>query len=116
MVGALELMSFVSSLDTVPAHEARRRPVGRDSLDQPAPGILGRQRDTLGLPGFDRQRIQPVRLPAVVEPVQHPEMVSVDVDAFRDIGEVVEGHDADVMALYFKSNDIALAAINEAKS
>src|SRR5258707_7540015 len=67
MVGALALMS-VSLLDTVPSHEARCRPVGRGSLQQPAAGVGGGEGDPLCLSGIDRQRIQPERLPAVVEP------------------------------------------------
>src|SRR5229473_4727879 len=64
-----------SSLDTVPAHEARRRPVGLHRLDQPAAGMLGSECDALGLSGLERQRVPPTRLPAVIEPVQKPEMM-----------------------------------------
>jgi hypothetical protein len=56
---AVVVLILVSSLDTVPAHEARRRPVGRRRLDQPAAGMLGGEGDALGLPGLERLRIQP---------------------------------------------------------
>ena len=39
---------FVSSLDTVPSHETRRRPVGRGRLHQPAAGIVRRRRRCAG--------------------------------------------------------------------
>ena len=39
--------------------------------------MFGREGDALGLAGFDRQRVQPERLPAVVEPVEQAEMVAV---------------------------------------
>src|ERR1700733_4240378 len=55
-------------LDTVPSHEPRRRPVGRNGLDQPAADGFSSKGYALGLPGLDRQRIEPERLPAVVEP------------------------------------------------
>ena len=58
----------------------RRRPVGRNRFDQPASGIFGGKGDPLGLSGIDRQRIQPERLPAVVQPVQQPEMMAVKVE------------------------------------
>jgi transposase-like protein len=38
---AVAALILVSSLDTVPPREARRRPVRRDGLDQPASGIFG---------------------------------------------------------------------------
>ena len=38
---AVAVLMLVSSLDTVPPHEAGRRPVRRDGLDQPASGIFG---------------------------------------------------------------------------
>src|SRR5450631_507358 len=89
MAGVAALM-VVSSLDTVPPQQARRRPVGCDGLDQPAPGGFGRKRDALGLAGLDRQRIEPERLPAVVEPVQQPEMMSMEVKDGRDVGAVAQ--------------------------
>src|SRR3979490_2947254 len=79
--------------DAVPAHEAGRRPVGRHRLHEPAPGIFGRERDALRLPGFYCQGIQPEWLPAVVEPVEQPEMMSVEVEDFRDIGAICQGQD-----------------------
>src|SRR5712672_838002 len=87
MVAVVALI-MVSSLDTVPPHEAGRRPVRCGGLDQPAPGMFGGEGDALGLTWFDRQRIQPERLPAVVEPVQQPEMMSMQVEHGRDLGAV----------------------------
>src|SRR3981081_2863207 len=77
--------------DAVPAHEAGRRPVGRHRLHQPAPGIFGGERDALRLPRFYRQRIQPEWLPPVVEPVQQPEMMPMEVEYFRGIGAICQG-------------------------
>src|SRR4030081_492323 len=77
--------------DAVPAHEAGRRPVGRHRLHQPAPGIFGGERDAQRLPGFYCQRIQPKWLPAVVESVQQPEMMSMEVEDFRGIGAICQG-------------------------
>src|SRR3954469_1363386 len=78
----------VSSFDAVPSHPARRGPVGRHGFDQPAAGIPGRKRDALGLPGIDRQRVEPERLPAVVEPVQQAKMVAVQMEDGGDFGAV----------------------------
>src|SRR5882724_4660387 len=76
---------IVPSLHTVPPHEAWRRPVRRHRLHQPASGMLGGESDALRLARLDCQRIQPERFPAVVEPVQQPEMMSMEVKDFRDI-------------------------------
>src|SRR5260370_8945110 len=89
----LGLLIFVSSLDTVPSHQSRRRPVGCHRLQQPAPGVLGGEGYALGLAGVDRQRIQPERLPAVVEPVQHPEMMTMEEEDFRCLGAIGQGND-----------------------
>src|SRR5476649_1861681 len=74
MAGVAALM-LVPSFHTVPPQQARRCPVGGGRLDQPAPGSLGQKGDALGLAGLDRQRVQPERFPAVVEPVQQSEMM-----------------------------------------
>jgi hypothetical protein len=68
---------LISSFHTVPSHQPRRGPIGGDGFDQPASGIFGGKGNALGLAGFDRQRIQPERLPAVIEPVEQPEMMAV---------------------------------------
>src|SRR5260370_24282565 len=81
----LALLIFVSSLDTVPSHQSRRRPVRRHRLHQPAPGRFGRECDPLRLSRFDYQRIQPEWLPPVVEPVQQPEMRTMAGENFRDL-------------------------------
>jgi len=52
--------------------------------------MLGGERDTLRLPGFDGQRIQPEWLPAVVEPVQQPEVMSMEVEDGRLIGAICQ--------------------------
>src|SRR3954453_13466817 len=84
------VLMLVSSFDTVPSHEPRPGPVGRHRLDQPAAGILGRERNALGLPRLDRQRVEPERLPAVVEPVQQAKMVAVQMEDGGDFGAVSE--------------------------
>src|SRR3954451_15015662 len=78
MAGVVVLI-LVSSFDTVPSHKARRRPVRCHGFDQPAAGIFGGKGDALARPRLDRQRVEPERLPAVVEPVQQPEMVAMQV-------------------------------------
>src|SRR5260370_32145193 len=66
-----------TSLDTVPPHEAGRRPVGRHRLDQPAAGMLRRECDALCLPRPHRQPIQPELLPPVIEPIPPPELTAL---------------------------------------
>src|SRR3954469_13822243 len=56
---------FVSSPDFIPPQQARRRPVGGHALDQEPAGGFGLKGDALGLPGFEPQCVEPVRLPAV---------------------------------------------------
>src|ERR1700722_13777234 len=85
------LLIFVSSLDTVPSHKAWRRPVRCRRLHQPASGISSRECDALRLPGLDCERIQPKGLPAIVEPVQQPEMMPMQVEDGRDISSVCQG-------------------------
>src|SRR3954471_21071505 len=77
-IAGTDVLMLVSSFHTVPSHQPRRGPIGRDGFDQPASGIFGGKRDPLGLAGLDRQRIEPERLPAVIEPVQQPEMMTVE--------------------------------------
>src|ERR1035441_5651006 len=74
IIGVVFLI-FVSSLDTVPSHETWRRPVRSRRLHQPASDISSRECDALRLPGLDCQCIQPKWLPAIVKPVQQPEMM-----------------------------------------
>src|SRR5689334_17194683 len=74
------LFLFGVSFDTVPSDKFRRGPIGRSGLDQPASRRFGRERDALGLARFDRKRIQPIGLPAIVEPVEQPEMVAVQME------------------------------------
>ena len=50
MTSSASIIETPELLDAVPAHEARRRPVGRDRFHQPASGIFGGKRDALGLP------------------------------------------------------------------
>src|SRR5271170_1293136 len=64
------LLIFVSSFNTVPSDQARRRPVRRRRLYQPAPGVFGQERNPLRLSGLNCQCVQPERLPAIVKPVQ----------------------------------------------
>src|SRR5215813_6118570 len=85
MAGVLLLMC-VSLLDFIPSHEARGGPIGRDGFDQPAPGMFGRKGDALGLAGLDRQRVEPERLPAVVELVEQAEVVAVQTKDGCDLG------------------------------
>ena len=66
----------------------RRGPIGRGGFNQPAPGMFGSKRDALGLAGLDRERVEPERLPAIVEPVEQAEMVAVEMEDGRDIGAV----------------------------
>src|SRR4029077_18272276 len=86
-----EAMLRRPSTDAVPSHKPRRDPVGADGFDQPAPGSFGGEGDALGLSGLDRQRIQPKRLPAVIEPVEQPEMMAMQMEHGRPIGMVGEG-------------------------
>src|SRR6478752_4016787 len=79
-----ELLMRVSSFHTVPPHQPRRGPVGGDGFDQPPSGIFGGKGNTLGLAGFDRQRVEPKGLPAVIEPVEQPEVMTVEME---DIGD-----------------------------
>ena len=72
------------SVDRVPADQPRRGPVGDERLHQPAPGIVGGKGDALGLAGVERQRVEPERLPAVVEPVEQAEMMAVQLEHRRD--------------------------------
>jgi hypothetical protein len=85
---ALDLDVVIASLDSVPPHQPRRGPVGGDGFDQIAPRMFGQKGDALGLAGCDRQRIQPERFPAIVEPVQQPEMMAVEVEYGGDGGAV----------------------------
>src|SRR6267143_6069992 len=88
MAAMAVLILFVSSLDCVPSHQAGRRPVRRHRFDQPAAGMFGGECDPLSHSGVNRQRIQPERLPAVIEPVQQPEMMAMEVEDGRDLGAV----------------------------
>src|ERR1035438_7786664 len=72
--------------DTVPPHEPRRGPIGRERLDQPSPRMFGQKRHALGLSGLDCECVEPERLPAVVEPVEQAEMMSVQMKHGGDIG------------------------------
>ena len=42
--------------------------------------MFRREGNALSLAGFDSERVQPERFPAVVEPVQQPEMVTVEME------------------------------------
>src|SRR6185312_2250792 len=82
------LLMACSSFDSVPPHQPRRCPVGCGGFDQIASRILGAERDALGLAGLDRQRIQPERFPAIVQPVEEAEMMAVEVEDGGDGGAV----------------------------
>src|ERR1700733_3601935 len=47
---------------------------------QPAAGRVGGEGEGGGWAGFDGEGIQPERLPAVVEPVEQPEVVAMEVE------------------------------------
>ncbi|MBA7713596.1 hypothetical protein ES703_122600 [subsurface metagenome] len=51
-------------------------------------GIFGRKGNALGLARLDRQRLQPERLPAVVEPVEQAEMMAVQAKHAGELGAV----------------------------
>src|SRR3954468_22869440 len=70
---------FVSSPDLIPPQQARRRPGGGHALDQESAGGFGLKCDALGLPAFERQCVEPVRLPAVVETVEQPEWLALQM-------------------------------------
>jgi hypothetical protein len=55
--------------------------------------MFGGEGNALGLPGIDRQRIQPEWLPAVIEPVQQPEMMSMEVEDRWDIATIGQRQD-----------------------
>src|SRR4051812_48139147 len=90
-MAATDLLMLVSSFHTVPSHQPWCGPIGRDGFDQPASGIFGGKGDALGLAGFDGERIQPERLPAVIEPVQQPEMMTVQMEHGGNSGAVGQG-------------------------
>src|SRR4051812_13571170 len=70
-------LAFLRELfDRIPSREALRGPIGCYGFDQPVPGMFGRKGDALGLAGLDRQRLEPERLPAVVEPVEQAKVVA----------------------------------------
>src|SRR6476646_7396874 len=79
MVRGAWLIFLVSSLDIVPPHQTWCCPVGGRGFQQPPPGVLGGKCDALGLSGAEDKRIQPERLPAVIEPVQHSEVMAMKV-------------------------------------
>src|SRR5471030_1015876 len=76
--------------DSVPPQEPRRGPIGRERFDQPAPRMFGQKRDALRLSGLDCECVEPERLPAVVEPVEQAEMMSVQVKHGGDTGAVAQ--------------------------
>src|SRR3954447_5118428 len=78
------------SLHRVPAHQPRCGPVGYDGFDQPSAGTSGLECDALGLAGFDRERVEPIGLPAVVELVEQAEMVAVEMEDGGDGCGVLE--------------------------
>ena len=55
--------------------------------------MFGGEGNTLGLAGFDRKRIEPERLPAVIQTVQQPEMMTVQMEHRRHIAPVGQGED-----------------------
>ena len=76
----------------------RRGPSGSDGC--PSISRYGRpvrfepQGDALGLAGLDCERVEPVGLPAVVEPVEQAEMMAVQLEHGREPAGVLEGqHD-----------------------
>ena len=42
--------------------------------------MFGQECDALGLTRFDRERVQPERLPAVIKPVQEPEVMAMQME------------------------------------
>src|SRR5580704_323664 len=87
MAGVL-LLIFVPSLNRIPSHEARCGPIGRDGFEQPVSCMFGRKGDALGLAGLDCERVEPERLPAVVEAVEQAEMVAMQTEDGCDLGAV----------------------------
>src|SRR3954452_890579 len=81
----------VSSFDTVPPHQAERRPVCPHHFHKPGAGMPGRERNPLRLTGVDRQRVEPERLPSVIEPVQYTEMVTMKMEDRGGVTLVGEG-------------------------
>src|SRR6202020_918978 len=65
--------------DAVPSQTPQRAPLSFDGLQQKASGIFRGESDALRLPGIDRDRIEPEWLPAIVEPVEMPEVMTVQV-------------------------------------
>ncbi len=65
----------------------------RISISQ-RPGEVRDECDAVGLAGLDRERVEPIGLPAVVEVIEQAEMVAVQVEDGRHRGRVLQGqHD-----------------------
>src|SRR5579872_5857863 len=92
MTGAWEVMIF-SSLDSIPSNQPRRFPARLGGLNQPAPRIFGSKGDAPGLPGVDRDRIEPKWFPTIIESVKQPEVMAMQMNDDRGRGPVDQGQD-----------------------
>src|SRR5579871_4404379 len=88
-----ELVMIVSSFDSIPSKQPRRFPARLGGLYQPLPRIFGSKGDALALPGVDRDRIEPKWLPAVIEPVEQPEVMAMQMNDDGGRGPVDQGQD-----------------------
>ena len=61
-----------------PGGPARIRTLEHPALDQPSPRVVGDEGDALNR-FADDQRVQPIRFPAVIEPVEQAEMMPVQM-------------------------------------
>jgi hypothetical protein len=69
-------------------------------LDQPFAGIVGHEGDAHGLPRRHHDRVEPERFPAVIEGVEQPGAMAMQVHGRRDIRRVGEGHHHGAAALH----------------
>src|SRR5579872_287783 len=91
MTGALVMI--VSSFDSIPSKQPRRFPARLGRLNQPLPRIFGSKGDALGLPGVDCDRIEQKWCADVIEPVQQPEVMAMQMNDDGVRGPVDQGQD-----------------------
>jgi len=71
-----------------PAGDARVSRPQRADINRPLAGIVGHEGDPSGLHCVHQHGVEPERLPAVIEPVEQPRMVAVQVNGVCEFGAV----------------------------